>query len=95
MDVPTNSVVVTVTEGASDPSTDAITKLAHGFGDSVRIESQPADEAPQPAAWLVGGYQFLLPSGGLLGRVQHARRLQPQRRADGGALRDAGRVDQP
>ena len=64
VDVPTNTVVVTVTEGAVDSSTAALTKLATSFGDSVRIESRPADQAPQPAEWLVGGYEFVLPSGG-------------------------------
>lgn len=64
VDVPTNTVVVTVTEGATDSSTAAITKLATSFGDSVRLESRPAAQAPKPAEWLVGGYQFVLPNGG-------------------------------
>lgn len=63
VDVATNTVVVTVTEGAIDPSTVAMTKLATSFGDSVRIEYRPADQAPQPAEYLVGGYQFFEPDG--------------------------------
>lgn len=64
VDVPTNTVIVTVTEGASDPSTAAMTKLATSFGNSVRIEHRPADQAPRPAEWLLGGFEFRLPSGG-------------------------------
>jgi streptogrisin C len=63
VDVPTNTVVVTVTEGAIDSNTVAMTKLATSFGDSVRIEYRPADQAPQPAQYLVGGFEFLLPDG--------------------------------
>ena len=65
VDVPTNTVVVTVTKGAADPSTVALTRLATSFGRSVRIEYRPADQAPQPAEWMVGGYQFVMSSGGL------------------------------
>jgi len=64
VDVPTNTVVVTVTEGATDSSTVAMTKLATTFGASLRIEYQPADQAPQPAEWLVGGFQIVIPTGG-------------------------------
>lgn len=60
VDVPTNTVVVTVSEGAGDPSTVALTKRAESFGDSVRLEYRPADQAPQPAEWLVGGFEFLM-----------------------------------
>jgi Alpha-lytic protease prodomain/Trypsin len=61
VDVPTNSVVVTVTERANDSKTVAMTKLAKSFGDSVRIELQSADQAPKPAEYLVGGLEYLLP----------------------------------
>lgn len=63
VDVPRNTVVVTVTGGAFDVGTAAMTKLAKSFGDSVRIESRPAAQSPQPAEWLVGGYEFLQPGG--------------------------------
>jgi hypothetical protein len=64
VDVPTNTVVVTITEGALDAGTAAITKLANTFGDSVRIEYQPAEEAPQAAAeYLVGGNEFIQTDG--------------------------------
>jgi streptogrisin C len=63
VDVPTNTVVVTVTEGAVDARTAAMAKLANGFGDSVRIESRPAAQAPKPAEWLAGGYEFNQPNG--------------------------------
>jgi alpha-lytic protease prodomain-containing protein/trypsin len=64
VDVPTNSVVVTVTGGATDSTTVAITRLARSFGDSVRIEHSPASQAPRPTDSLVGGYEYVLPSGG-------------------------------
>jgi hypothetical protein len=64
VDVPTNTVVVTISEGALDASTAAMTKLATSIGDSVRVEYRPADQAPQPAAeYLVGGFEYFLPSG--------------------------------
>ncbi len=65
VDVPTNTVVVTVTEGATDATTVAVTKLATSFGSSVRIERKPADLAPRPAEWLAGGFQIVIPSGNL------------------------------
>jgi hypothetical protein len=58
VDVPTNSVVVTVTQGATDPATATMTKLAKSFGDSVRIEYKPAAEAPKPTAYLAGGFEY-------------------------------------
>jgi alpha-lytic protease prodomain-containing protein/trypsin len=62
VDVPTNSVVVTVTKSANDTKTVAMTKLAKSFGDSVRIEFRSADQAPKPAAeYLVGGFEFFEP----------------------------------
>ena len=64
VDVPTNTVVVTLTEGASDAQTAAIEKLASGFGASVRMEEKPADQAPRLAEWMVGGYQFGTAAGG-------------------------------
>ena len=63
VDVPTNTVVVTVTEGAADPATTAMTNLAASFGASVRIDYRPAAEAPQPTEWLVGGFEVVLPNG--------------------------------
>jgi hypothetical protein len=54
---------VTATEGAVDARTAAMTKLATSFGDSVRIESRPAAQAPRPAEWLAGGFEFREPSG--------------------------------
>jgi streptogrisin C len=63
VDVPTNTVVMTVGEGALDAETAAMTKLATSFGNSVRIEYRPADEAPQTAEYLVGGYEFYEPDG--------------------------------
>jgi hypothetical protein len=64
VDVPNNSVVVTVTDGAADKRTAAMTKLAKSFGDSVRIEHRPAAEAPQPAESVAGGFEYVLPNGG-------------------------------
>jgi hypothetical protein len=63
VDVPTNTVVLTVTKGAADARTAAMRKLATSFGDSVRIESRPASQAPKPAEWLAGGYEFNQPNG--------------------------------
>lgn len=66
VDVPTNTVVVTVTEGASDANTTAMVKVASTFGASVRIEQAPATEAPQATAeYLVGGAQFTMSTGRL------------------------------
>jgi streptogrisin C len=64
VDVKANTVAVRVTEGAADPKTNAMKKLAAGFGASVRIEQVPAEGAPQPAEWMVGGYEFLPPNSG-------------------------------
>jgi hypothetical protein len=65
VDVPTNTVVVTVTEGANDVKTKAMTKVAASFGASVRIEYAPAVVAPTPAAeYLTGGTQIVIPGGG-------------------------------
>ena len=63
VDVPRNTVVVTVTKGASDADTTAIIKSARSFGDSVRIERKPASQAPEATAYLAGGFQFLQPNG--------------------------------
>jgi streptogrisin C len=63
VDVPTNTVVVTVSEGANDAATHALTALARSFGDSVRIEQKPASQAPRPAEYLVGGQEFLQADG--------------------------------
>ena len=64
VDVTDNSVVVTVTEGATDARTKALTKIAKSFGDSVRIDTAPAAEAPQTTAYMVGGFEVVLPGGG-------------------------------
>ena len=92
VDVPTNTVVVTVSEGAADANTAAMTKLATSFGDSVRIEYRPADQAPKPArsGWSAGFSSLPAERRELLGRLQHARRCQPPRRADGRTLRRQG-----
>jgi Alpha-lytic protease prodomain/Trypsin len=63
VDVPTNSVAVSVTRGAKDSKTVAMTRLALRFGDSVRIEYRPAAQAPKPAEYLVGGHEYVLPDG--------------------------------
>ena len=63
VDVPRNSVVVTVTTGATDSRTNALRKLATTFGRSVRIEYRPAAQAPQAADYLVGGFEFVEPDG--------------------------------
>ena len=64
VDVADNSVVVTVSEGATDARTKALTKVAGSFGDSVRIETAPAAQQPQTTAYLVGGFEVVLPGGG-------------------------------
>lgn len=63
VDVPTNTVVVTVTKGATDPRTQALTKLANTFGASVRIEYRPAEQAPRVANSLIGGLEIVEPDG--------------------------------
>ncbi|MGI8682136.1 MAG: S1 family peptidase [Mycobacteriales bacterium] len=65
VDVPTNTVVVAVTAGTKDAATLALTKLASSFGDSVRINYVPAQQAPRTTEWLVGGLQIVIPTGGL------------------------------
>lgn len=73
VDVPTNTLVVTVTAGAKDARTLAIIKQVSSFGSSARIEYVPAEQAPRPAEWIVGGHQYLTPPRYLLlGRVQHS-----------------------
>src|SRR4051794_36151739 len=65
VDVPTNTVVVTVTEGAADEQTTAMTKLASKFGSSVRIEFASAQVAPTAAAqYVTGGVEIVIPGGG-------------------------------
>lgn len=64
VDVPSNSVVVTVTAGAADTRTRALTALARRFGASVRVEQAPAGTAPRPAEYMVGGYQYVIANGG-------------------------------
>ena len=64
VDVPTNTVVITITQGALDANTLALTKLAATFGDSVRIEYHPAGQRPQPTEWMVSGYDYVTPGGG-------------------------------
>ena len=58
VDVPTNTVVVTVTDGATDPKTAKLTALAKTFGQSVRFESRPATEQPKQTEFMVGGFAF-------------------------------------
>lgn len=64
VDVPSNAVVVTVTEGADDQATRAMLDLVSRLGSSARIEHAPASETPRTTAWLVGGFQFVPPTGG-------------------------------
>jgi hypothetical protein len=65
VDIPTNTVVVTVTVGADDPKTKAMTKLAATFGASLRIEYASAQVAPTTTAeYLTGGSQIVIPGGG-------------------------------
>jgi hypothetical protein len=65
VDVPSNTVVMTVTVGADDAQTKAMTKLAGKFGTSVRIEFASAQVAPTTTAqYLTGGIQIVIPSGG-------------------------------
>lgn len=62
IDVPTNSVVVTVSKGANDKRTAAMLRLARSFGASVTIEYRSADLAPASAAtFLVGGDGYTTP----------------------------------
>lgn len=64
VDVPTNTVVVTVTAGANDAETLAMTRLATRFGASVRIEYRSADQAPRTTESMVGGYEYVKADGG-------------------------------
>jgi streptogrisin C len=64
VDVPSNSVVITLTLGKTDGRTAAMLRLAASFGDSVRIETAPADRAPHATDYLVGGFEFQPPTGG-------------------------------
>jgi streptogrisin C len=73
VDVPGNTVVMTVTKGASDASTAAMTKLATSFGRSVRIEYGPAKQAPRPANYLVGGLEFVEPDASIPARSGSTR----------------------
>ena len=59
IDVPRNSVVVTVSIGATDPGTVAVTRLAESLGDSVIVEERPVSQAPHTTAALAGGFEFL------------------------------------
>ena len=58
VDVPGNTVVVTVTAGASDVATRRMLDKAATFGAGASIEHLPADVMPQEAEWSVGGYQY-------------------------------------
>lgn len=59
IDVPTNTVVVTLTDGATDPQATKLVRIASKFGDSVRFESRPASQMPSESAeYLVGGFQY-------------------------------------
>ena len=64
VDVPSNSVVVTRTEDASDKGDRALTALARRFGDSVRFESRPASAMAAAADSMYGGLGYFYMSGG-------------------------------
>lgn len=63
VDVPANTVVVTLTEGAKDAGSQALVALARKAGSAVRFETASAAQAPHATEYLVGGYEFLQPSG--------------------------------
>jgi streptogrisin C len=63
VDVPTNSVVVTLTEKASDKGARGLTALARRFGDSVRFESKPASAMAAPVDSIYGGLEYRYMSG--------------------------------
>lgn len=73
VDVPTNSVVVTVSDGATDARTQAMTRAAAASGTSVRVERKPAAEAPRAAEFLVGGYGIVPTSFGSCSMAFNAR----------------------
>jgi hypothetical protein len=56
VDVSTNTAVVTVTDGATDPKTAKLTALAKTFGQSVRFESPVGgrQNPNRPSGWSVG-----------------------------------------
>lgn len=64
VDVPSNSVVVTRTEDASDKGDRALTALARRFGDSVRFESRPASAMASPTDSMYGGLGYFYMAGG-------------------------------
>jgi hypothetical protein len=72
VDVPSNSVLVTLTEDASDKGARGLTALARRFGDSVRFENRPASAMAAAAdsmyggleyRYLVSGYEYLCSTG--------------------------------
>jgi hypothetical protein len=63
VDIPHNSVVVTVTDGASDARTVALLRVAAAFGQTVHVKHAPASEAPRTTEWLAGGEKYILPDG--------------------------------
>ena len=50
IDIPSNTVVVTLTDGASDPESKKLVAAGQKYGDSVRFESRPAAEMPKKLA---------------------------------------------
>jgi streptogrisin C len=63
VDVPSNSVLVTLTEKASDKGARGLTALARRFGDSVRFESRPASAMAAPVDSIYGGLEYRYMSG--------------------------------
>ena len=64
IDVKNNTVVVTVTDLATDAKTNEMGAIARSFGDSVRIDTAPASQAPKATEYMVGGYEVKIPTGG-------------------------------
>lgn len=64
VDVPSNSVVVTLTENASDKGARGLSAVARTFGDSVRFESRPASAMAAAADSMYGGLEYRYQSGG-------------------------------
>ncbi|MDQ3628400.1 MAG: S1 family peptidase [Actinomycetota bacterium] len=63
VDIPSNSVVVTSTTGATDADSRRLLRVARKFGDTVRFESSPTSISPTPTDSLYGGAQYVPGSG--------------------------------